>query len=233
MLRQCELLYIDVQVCRPTAPSLVPLSSLAIQNIPLQSTLHSEATKTKRYQEIAKLNSYDFFPFVMETFGGFGLQAQKLLKKITTHAADSSPLQLLQHIKKRLSVTLHIGNANVLLHSMQRFHLKQYDQLAAEHQSANRGRRYYYCVRKPSTMPKIIINPLNSNVLQQQLDKLIIDKPLALSTRECTFDPGLDTIKINFGNNIDTADITQSQSFTDPYLDINSSTAFNYPNTIT
>jgi hypothetical protein len=209
MMRHCDLLYVDVQVSRPNIPARIKSCPGAWQNVPLQSTLAREAVKTNKYKAISTRNNYKFIPCIIETFGGLGPSAQRFLKQLTASAIYESPLQLLQHIRKRLSVTLHIGNANVLLQAMQQLHHKLYEERTDIRQNASYNRKYYYQVTKPGTLSRTNTLPVNSNVLQGRLNRTYSQEPLTDTTNHSA--PQLSQQQppaVDFACNVESADIS-------------------------
>jgi hypothetical protein len=185
MMRHCDLLYVDVQVCQPHTQTALLHASVAAQNVPLRATLSKEQIKTSKFSEIATLNKYTLFPFIMESLGGLGVRGQQLIKTLAKHAVDYTPQQLLQHIRRRLSVTLQIGNANALLQAMQQLHITQYEKQVSTLHSTSRHRRYYYQVTKRNNLPMSTSIPVHSNVLHRQLDRTVRNNPLTSDACRC------------------------------------------------
>lgn len=138
LLKHDLKLYIDVSVVRPTATS--HLSHQAILNRPLTCTRRREADKRKKYDAIARANDYQLIPFVLETYGGIGADASKLLKQLARHSREYSSASFLLHARKRLAVTLHSSNANVSLLAMQQQHLRQHMQAPSNVSRARHAR---------------------------------------------------------------------------------------------
>jgi len=101
---------IDVAVTNPVAPCRKTPYPLAAAN-DLQST------KNRKYANWATQRGGRFIPFVLETHGALGKQADavlKLLAKVASHSsAVLSVTEFLTLFKQKLSVTLQRGNALV------------------------------------------------------------------------------------------------------------------------
>ena len=144
MIKHNQQLYIDVAVTRPTQAS--NLGQQLIQMSPLHSTKSIEREKHRKYDDIAKLNHYTMIPFVMESYGGMGKEAEKLLRKLSAHAHEwMEPREFLLYARQRIAVTLQSANANISLLGQQQLHLDRYSlrthgtpwqyQLAASHRA--------------------------------------------------------------------------------------------------
>ena len=116
-------LYIDVAVVRPTKASA--LSNRLTLTQSLHSTQAVATHKTSKYAAICKVNQYKFTPFVMETYGGIGREADRLLKLLAPHSPDRSIDEFLADAHTRLAVCLQQSNANLALIGQQRMHLKR------------------------------------------------------------------------------------------------------------
>jgi hypothetical protein len=64
-------------------------------------------------------------PFALETYGGLGAEAVRLLKRLAKASKEYSPKQFMTHAYNRLSVTLQSSNANVQLECMQQHLLRE------------------------------------------------------------------------------------------------------------
>ena len=87
---------------------------------PLAVARQAERSKHAKYDDIAASISAQFFPFIMETHGGFGPEALKLIGDLIP--PDSSPFDLLwplqqssQDLRASLSMALQRGNAQAVL----------------------------------------------------------------------------------------------------------------------
>jgi hypothetical protein len=208
MMRHADLLYIDVFVCRPTSPSAAK-AALAIQNIPLQSTLHGAAKKRVTYGTIAQANHYQLIPFAIETYGGLGLDAQRLLAKLAESPCDYSASQLLQLSRQRLSVTLQFGNANVLLQAVQDYQYKQYERNEQSHQAVTPGSRRYY-KRRENSYPHLLHRQLQQTARHITLSSS--GRPV-VSVDAAVADPSL---ALDFAANVEVADINMDVATTAP-----------------
>ena len=117
-------LYIDVAVIRPTKASAL-LNCTAARNVALSATQPIARAKTRKYAAICKANRYTFVPFVVETYGGIGRQAEKLLDTLSEYATDRSKREFMQDAHTRIAVSLQQSNANLALFGQQRMHLKR------------------------------------------------------------------------------------------------------------
>jgi len=127
LLKHGLKIYVDVTITRPTNDSTVKVSAkTGASTIPLFSTRAAASGKHVKYDEIARVNEYSMVPFVMESYGGIGEEASKLLRTMSVHSVEYSPSDFLLHAHKRLSVALQSSNADVAQLAMQHFHLHQH-----------------------------------------------------------------------------------------------------------
>jgi hypothetical protein len=136
LLRHDLKLYVDVTVVRPTRASTLHAQARSVSTLPLTATRAPASWKHSKYDEIARVNGYRMVPFVVESYGGIGAEANTLLHTLASHSKELSPQAFLLHAHKRLSVALQSSNANVAQLAMQQFHLHQ-------HQSSRSGYDYY------------------------------------------------------------------------------------------
>ncbi len=203
MMRHSQLLYVDVQICRPTAPFCMRQYPVAIQSIPLQSTLKKEKQKQLKYGEISRKNNYDFIPFVLESLGGLGECAQRLIKTLAKQVTGMSETQFIKHARRRISVALQIGNANSLLESLQKIYMLQYNQIP--HQPLRgRGQKAHPQWR-----------PINSDRLGKRVNKIIShSSALTASSTKTSGVPastpngGSNGIQFNWSEHINSADMS-------------------------
>jgi hypothetical protein len=127
LLKYGAKIYVDVSITRPTNESNVRKSGKngGASVTPLFATRTRSSGKHLKYDKIAEKNGYRMVPFVMETYGGMGPEAQTLLHNIAAHSTEYSPEDFLAHARKRLSVTLQSSNADIAQLAMQRFHLRE------------------------------------------------------------------------------------------------------------
>jgi hypothetical protein len=111
LLKNDERLYIDVCITRPTAASFLVLPQSR------QFVLHAAATraviKHRKYDELARVNSYQLFAFCMESYGGLVPEGVLLLKKLAKQTTGVESKAALRHAQSRLSVTLQSANATL------------------------------------------------------------------------------------------------------------------------
>jgi hypothetical protein len=125
LLKHDMKLYIDVVICRPTAAHHFK-SHPRVFDTPLYSTIIATKLKHKKYDEIAKVNDYRLFAFSMETYGGLGLESEKLLHLLASHSKEYTPSEFLRHAYRRLACTLQSSNANIPLLAIQQLHLHRH-----------------------------------------------------------------------------------------------------------
>jgi hypothetical protein len=130
--------------------------------------------------------------------------------KISKDAVDCSSTELINHIKNRLSVTLQLGNANILLESMQKLHMIRYENEVKLYNDSNPQRQYCYNRTKTNTIPQVYTRPANSNTLQTYLNHTINDHPLGKYKSVNSNCIEKSNVQIDFTNSIDSADTTFS-----------------------
>ena len=79
-----------------------------------------ERQKHSKYDDQAKAEGATFFPFVLETYGGFGTEASTFIHKISKLYCENSPFPVnrntfMSKISQSISITLQRGNALVQL----------------------------------------------------------------------------------------------------------------------
>ena len=78
-----------------------------------------EAEKKAKYAAMAKTQQASFIPFAVETYGGLGKSARKLINQIVAAAEDQQQLLSSEEIRKELTGSVAIavqkGNAKILL----------------------------------------------------------------------------------------------------------------------
>jgi hypothetical protein len=139
LLKHDLKLYIDVTVVRPSSTTVLK-NHPRIENTPLVATIHTAKTKHTKYDAIARVNDYTMIPFVLESYGGFGKEAVKLLLTLAGHSKEYTPKQFLTHAYHRLSVALQSSNANLALQAMQQFNLEQHSGSPLRHAARRRDR---------------------------------------------------------------------------------------------
>ena len=93
MLKHNQRIYIDVTVTRPT--SVTNMRTQKSSLVPLNSTIGRSKAKHAKYDELARVNNYDLVPFVMESYGGFGIKATRLLTRLSTQSPTFTPAAFL------------------------------------------------------------------------------------------------------------------------------------------
>lgn len=143
LLRHASKLYIDLSVTRPTNASTLH-SQPRVQQQPLLSTHARAAAKKRKYQAIADTNQYELLPFVLETYGGFGADAHRVLRYLSASSPSLTERQFRLHAERCLSVSLQRGNAHVSLLGQQTLHWKRQQQQRGMRlrTAAERARRY-------------------------------------------------------------------------------------------
>ena len=101
---------LDVAVTHPGAPSRKSDRRFAAAD-------DIQATKNRHYKDWALARGGKFFPFVYETHGALGRQAEAVLKLLAKAAsATTLPMSVrdfMRHTRQALSITLQRGNALV------------------------------------------------------------------------------------------------------------------------
>jgi hypothetical protein len=133
LLRHASKLYIDVSVARPTNASTLRYHP-AVTSQPLLSTRTRAATKRRHYAAIAAVNQYELLPFVMETYGGLGMEANKVIRYLAASVQHMQQREFTRHAHTCLSMALQRGNAAVALLGQQTLHWKR--------QLRQRGQRF-------------------------------------------------------------------------------------------
>lgn len=111
---------VDVSVVHPAAPTYAPRS-----HIPLFSALCRERDKTTKFAKLASEEKAQFVPFVLETFGGWGRQATKLISDIASLAVESKSISVTGDdvrgdMVRVIAIALQAGNSSVLLNGCMR-----------------------------------------------------------------------------------------------------------------
>lgn len=103
---------LDVSITHPSSPSYALQGSKS----PLALAKLRESFKHSKYDGQAISERAKFYPFVMETFGGFGKEALAFIKKISILHSEHSSVQVHRNacssrIIRTLSILLQRGNA--------------------------------------------------------------------------------------------------------------------------
>jgi hypothetical protein len=102
-----ETFMIDVSIVYPAGPSYVNRHHTDTR--PSAAATHRAKEKVRKYDALARRNGMTFVPFIMESFGAFGIEARKFIKFISEQTADSFVFFL--YCLRRLSIALQRGNA--------------------------------------------------------------------------------------------------------------------------
>jgi hypothetical protein len=101
---------------------------------PLCTAANKEEQKKQKYTEAANAEGMAFRPFVLETYGAFGKEAQQIVKQAVKEMADKLPPDTLTkaglstwtaasfrtHYLQRISICLQKGNAKAIIKRAQR-----------------------------------------------------------------------------------------------------------------
>ena len=106
---------VDVSIRHPTAPS-----NLRLAHQPLAVVKQAEQRKHAKYDQMAAAINSAFVPFIMETHGGYGPEALKLISDLVP--PDTSPLDNLYplhqtafDLRSSLAIALQRGNAHAVM----------------------------------------------------------------------------------------------------------------------
>ena len=125
LIRHDKKLLVDIRVCRPTCLSELQRSDKGNRE-PLITAAAHEKLKHRKYDKECQKHGWTFVPFVLETYGGMGKEAQKLLT-VLADACDTLPsLAFLTHARAVLSVTLQCGHAAVSQQGMTSWSTRQH-----------------------------------------------------------------------------------------------------------
>ena len=109
-----QLIYVDVTVVHPTAATYLARATQG----PLRAAASAEAAKNRQYLARAEQEHAQFFPFVVETYGGFGKLARQLVKLISDHASGASalfsPADIRQAIQRGVHHKLQLRNLRLM-----------------------------------------------------------------------------------------------------------------------
>ena len=109
--------YIDVTVTHPTAPSHIRANP-----VPLQITAAREQHKIKKHKPAADKEGARFIPFAVESYGGIGEYAIRLVDQITASAVHAAvhrnsvfnPATIRRQLLLSVACAIQRGNAKVL-----------------------------------------------------------------------------------------------------------------------
>lgn len=69
--------------------------------------------KHRKYDRECAKRGWKMVPFVLESYGAAGLEARRLLLRMSAHSLERSPQDFLLHAERVLPVALQSGNARV------------------------------------------------------------------------------------------------------------------------
>ena len=121
---------VDVTAPRATAPT--NLSSSAAGQRPGGCVATAEQHKRDKYEEPCKQRGMTFVPFAVESYGGMGPAARKLLTTLAGLSGERTARAFLLDAMARVSVTLQRGNALVLQRGMQQLRMDQLGRLGGD-----------------------------------------------------------------------------------------------------
>jgi len=113
LIRGNQVILIDVSITRPTSTANMRLHAKINETAGIAAAA-VEKRKHATYDVECKLHGWRLVPFVLESYGGLGSEANKLLLDMAEH--DDSPLEFILHARNLLSVALQSGNADVAIH---------------------------------------------------------------------------------------------------------------------
>ena len=84
----------------------------------LGAAKHAEYRKNQKYLARVEAERAEFFPFIVETFGGFGAKAQELIRILAAHSEVGSnlwsPTDISSGIKRDVQDSLIWGNLRIM-----------------------------------------------------------------------------------------------------------------------
>ena len=104
---------VDGSVAHPAAPSYCRTAAFTR----LHASKTREARKISKYQSLAAKEDSKFVPFVMESYGGYGIHAKQFLDEMIRQSKDHaqpSVIRFRDYASRALSVCLLNGNCFVL-----------------------------------------------------------------------------------------------------------------------
>jgi hypothetical protein len=117
-----ELIYVDVSIVHPTSASYLSHSIAAS----LGAARQAEIRKNRQYLERARREHASFVPFIIETYGGFGSAARKLVNKLANYATTGSELWSSRDVKQKILQgvfeELHLRNLRMMSAQLNRCH---------------------------------------------------------------------------------------------------------------
>ena len=105
----------DVRISHPCCPTHAPDAA----RHSLATAKKAETGKIRKYRHTANIQAAQFIPFAVETFGGLGPQAEKLIKQIIITSRDQMilwpHLQLVEELRGAIAIAIQRGNAMTML----------------------------------------------------------------------------------------------------------------------
>jgi hypothetical protein len=107
---------VDATVRHPTCKTNIQHGSARHQ---LAAAHKGEAEKKAKYAAMAKIQQAEFVCFAVETYGGMGKGARKLVRKIASVAQDRlqgvSEKEIRRELEESVAIAVQRGNADIML----------------------------------------------------------------------------------------------------------------------
>jgi len=107
---------VDVTIRHPGCKTNIANGSAREQ---LAAAAKGEAEKKAKYTDMAQTQQASFLPFAVETYGGLGKSARKLIKQIASAAEDQMQMLTEEEIREELrgsvAIAIQKGNAMIML----------------------------------------------------------------------------------------------------------------------
>ena len=133
--------YIDVSVVHPTASSRRRSAS----HRPLAAARTRERAKDRKYLARATAENAIFVPFIVETYGGWGVKAQAFCKRLANfaedHAARWTAIDVREALRKGVSEQLQLRNLRLLDDQLSLCHAAPPFYLGSQRPARRRRRR--------------------------------------------------------------------------------------------
>jgi len=127
LLRNNTRELVDVTVVRPTCLTQLRGSAATGSHMaPLAAARKAEAHKHTLYDAECALHGWKLIPFALESYGAKGLEASRLLQRMSAHSLERTPEAFLTHAERVLSVALQTGNAHVSAQGTAEMHRQAY-----------------------------------------------------------------------------------------------------------
>jgi len=175
---------VDDSITHPAAPSYCRTAAFTR----LHATLAREARKSKKYTPLAEKEGCKFVAFVLETFGGFGVQAKyfmdELIRQSKDHAQPSA-MRFRDYAIRSLSICLLNGNCFVLHNGCLR--IREWDgryRRDRRRQASRRADGFFY---RPVSIPS---SPLPTENIRVNLT-IPDEPPASTAVSENSADPTL------------------------------------------